>query len=196
VPDPPAGVITKTVKKGQAPQSQVAIVFSGPFDYARLPRHRLRSLEGVLDIRLREELREKRSGVYSTTVQTSVSDKPDDEYQVVVVFGCDPERADELSQAVFEEIEKLKTNSVSADDLAKVKEQQRRERETSLEENSFWLGVLDFYYGQEKEDLLDVLRYTNMIDSLTAEDIQATARQYLDFDNYVKVVLYPEGFEE
>ena len=196
VPDPPGGVVTKTVKKGQAPQSQVALIFRGPFDYDRLSRHRLRSLEGVLDIRLREELRENRAGVYSTTVQSSVSDEPEAEYQLVIVFGCDPERAEELSQAVFEEIEDIKTEGVSADNLAKVKEQQRRERETSLEENSFWLGVLDFYYSQEEEDLLDVLRYNEMIESLTAEDIQNAARQYLNEGSYVKAVLYPEGFGE
>ncbi len=194
-PDTPEGVVTKTVRKGQAPQSQVALLFTGPFVYDRLHRHRLRSLEGVLDIKLREELREERSGVYSTAVQSGASARPDTSYSFTVFFGCDPARAAELAEAVFAEIDDLK-NGVSQEYVDKVKEQQRRERETSLEENGFWLGILDFYYTNENEDLLDVLRYGEMIDSLTPEDVQAAAREYLDTSRYVQVILYPEGFDE
>ncbi len=194
-PDPPQGVVRKTAGKGLDPQSQVALVFSGPFRYDRLHRHRLRSLEGVLDIMLREELREKRAGVYSTAVQSSASDRPDSTYQVFVFFGCAPERARELAEAVFEQIKSLQDDGASEDYLARVKEQQRRERETSLEENGFWIGVLDFYYSHPQEDLLDVLRYDEMIESLNADDLREAARRYLRKDRYVEVVLYPENFD-
>ncbi len=194
-PPLPQGVVEKTARKGVEPQSQVALLFTGPMRYDRLHRHRLRSLEAVLEIRLREELREKRAGVYSTSVQSSATGRPDSTYQFSLFFGCAPERAVELTEAVFEQIADLQAHGATADEVAKVKEQQRRERETSLEQNGFWMGVLDFYYAHPSEDLLDVLRYDDLIASLTADDVREAARQYLDAGGYVKVVLYPENFE-
>ncbi|MFQ5569439.1 MAG: M16 family metallopeptidase [Rhodothermales bacterium] len=195
-PDLPTDVVAKTVKKGQEPQSQVVLIFHGPFVYDREHRHRLRSLEGVLDIKLREELREERAGIYSAAVQSSASSIPDSTYQFTIFFGCDPERAEELIEAVFAEIEEVKGDEVLDDYVAKVQEQQRRQRETSLEQNGFWVGTLDFYYSHPNEDLLDVLRYDELIDSLTGDDIRQAARRYFDADRYVKVVLYPEHFGE
>ena len=194
-PELPQGVVAKNAYKGQDPQGQVALIFHGPFTYDRLHRHRLRSLEGVLDIKLREELREERSGIYSAAVQSSASEKPDSTYTISVFFGCDPERAEELIEAVFAEIDSLKGDEDLSEYIDKVKEQQRRQRETSLEQNGFWLNTLNFYYSRENEDLLDVHRYTELIDSLTGEDVRQAARHYLD-DRYIQVVLYPENFSE
>ena len=43
------------------------------------------------------------------------------------------------------------------------------------------------------EDLLDVFTYTDLIDSLTSDDIRQAARTYLNTDQYVQVVLYPDS---
>ena len=77
--------------------------------------------------------------------------------------------------------------------VEKVQEQQRRQRETSLEQNGFWLGTISFYYEHPNEDLLDVHRYTDLIDSLTSDDVREAARQYLNTGRYVQVVLYPDS---
>ena len=191
-PDLPEGTVVKVARKGQDPQGQVGIIFHGPIVYDREHRHRLRSLEAVLDIKLREELREERAGIYNASVQSSAGDTPDPSYTLSVFFGCDPERAEELTQAVFAEIEEVKGDENLDEYIEKVQEQQRRQRETSLEQNGFWLGTLSFYYEHPDEDLLDVFRYGDLIDSLTGEDVREAARQYLN-DRYVQVTLVPES---
>ena len=190
-PDLPEGSVVKVARKGQDPQGQVGIIFHGPIVYDREHRHRLRSLEAVLDIKLREELREERAGIYNASVQSSAVDEPDASYTLSVFFGCDPERAEELTEAVFAEIEAMKGAENLDEYIEKVQEQQRRQRETSLEQNGFWLGTLSFYYDHPDEDLLDVLRYGDLIDSLTGEDVREAARQYLQ-DRYVQVTLVPD----
>ena len=97
-----------------------------------------------------------------------------------------------MTQAVFAEIEEVKGDENLDEYIEKVQEQQRRQRETSLEQNGFWLGTLSFYYEHPDEDLLDVFRYGDLIDSLTGEDIREAARQYLN-DRYVQVTLVPES---
>lgn len=192
-PDLPEGVVETTVHKGVGQQSWVALAFSGPFAYDRENRHAIRSLSDALTILLRRDLREDRGGVYGVSVNTSTSDRPDETYTMFIYFSCAPERVDELTEAVFTQIEKLKAEGPPEDVVSTVKEQQRRERETDLRTNDFWVSVLDFYYSRD-EDVLDVLRYEELIQSMTGEEIREAAQTYLDMDRYVKGVLYPEDF--
>lgn len=192
-PDLPAGVVTRAVYKGVAPQSQVLLLYHGPLPYDRANRHALRSLADVLTIRLREELREDRGGVYGVGVQAVPVDRPDPFYQLVINFATDPARVEELVAAVQEQIARIQREGVPAELVQKVQEQQRRERETQLKTNAFWLGVLDFHYNHPEEPLDDVLAYPALIDGLTPARIQEAARRFLAGDRYVQAVLYPEA---
>lgn len=191
-PERPEGVVETEVRKGIGEQSYVALVFHGPFDYDREHRYRIRSLSDALSIILRRELREALSGVYNVSVNASPSDRPDESYTFMISFGCDPDRVDELQQAVFDEIERVKEEGPDQDIVATVKEQQRRQRETDKRTNAFWVSVLEFYYSHD-EEVLDVLTYEEQIEDLEAEDIREAAEEYLDMDRYVEAVLYPEA---
>lgn len=190
-PEAPVGAVTMVARKGQEPQSQVGIIFHGPFAYDRANRHGLRSLQAALDIHLRETLREERAGVYSVAVHSSATDRPAPAYTLSVYFGCDPKRAHEMTRAVFDEIDAIQTTLDLDDIVVKIREQQRRQRETSLEQNNFWLSTLRFYTEHPAEDMNDIFRYTELIDSLTAEDLRGAARQFLR-EQYVQVTLLPE----
>ncbi len=191
-PDPRPGIVTKEVRKGQGNRSQTVLAFHDSLEYNRLNRHRLRSMTEVLNMKLREDLREKRGAVYSVRAQSTASGRPDQLYRVIVVYGSSPDSAEVLADAVFDHVDSLKTHLADQDYVDRVKEQQRRGRETAMETNGFWAGILSYYYSHDDEDLLDVLRYDELIDSLTREEIREAARKYLNTSRYVKVVLYPE----
>ena len=193
-PELPAGIVETTVHRGIGDQSQTLLIFHGGFDYNREARHRLSSLQDVLAIRLREDLRESRSAVYGVNVNAATSDRPRPTYQFSINFTSDPARVDELVDAVFDQIEQIKTDGPTDDELQRVKEQQRRERETQLQTNSFWLNTLSFYFRRD-EDPADVHVFNQLVDSLTAEDIRATAARYLRTDQYVRGELHPETAE-
>ena len=53
---------------------------------------------------------------------------------------------------------------------------------------------MSFYY-LHGEDPLNILDFDKLVDALSVEVIQTAAREYLNSDNYVKVVLYPEVVE-
>ncbi len=193
-PEKPDRIVETTVRQGLGQQSAVAVVFHGPFAFNREERHHLRSLSDVLSIILRRDLREERGGVYNVGVSASPTGRPDETYTVTISFGCAPERVDELTEAVFDQIEQLKAEGPDPEIVATVKEQQRRERETDLRTNAFWINVLEFYYSHE-EDVRDVHRYYDLIESLDAEDVRQAAREYLEEDRYVHAILYPEQEE-
>ena len=71
----------------------------------------------------------------------------------------------------------------------------KRQRETDLKENSFWVGSLaslDFN-GVDPQLLI---QYPALVDSLTVDVVQQSAQKYFNMDRYVRVVLYPEEGEE
>jgi zinc protease len=189
---PPKGVVERVVKKGIEPKSQTQLVFTGPFEYTPQNRQAIRSLADVLDIKLREELREELGGTYSVGVGASPSRIPRPEYSFTVNFGSAPERVEQLTQAVFAQIDSLKARGPSPADLAKVKEIQLRGRETSLEQNGFWLSQLAAY-DQIGEDPRGILTSDQLVRQLTAEQVRDAARRYLNTQNYVRVTLHPEA---
>ncbi len=187
----PSGVIEKTVYKGIEPKSQTRIVFTGPFEWTRENRYAIRALGDVLRIRLREVLREDMGGTYGVSAGGSGSREPVPDYRFSIAFGTAPERLERMVDAVFLQVDSLQTVGPSQEDVDKVKEMQRREYETDLRENSFWLGQL-IAAERYAVDPRNILNYGEMIDGLTAEMVREAALRYLRTDNYVQVSLFPE----
>jgi len=194
-PDPPTGVVDEAVFAGQEAQSIVRILFTGPVEPTPENRLRLRLLEGALDILAREELREKRAGVYASSVSSDILVEPDQLYEVGVVFGSDPERVQELVDALFGLITQLQSDGPRPDLMEKAKAQLLRQREEALEQNSFWLDLLSAYASPVNEDPTQILALAARLDAIDAASIQAAALEFLPLDRYISVALYPEGFE-
>jgi len=195
-PDLPEGVIKEDVLKGEGDRSVVQMIFSGPLEPSREAELRLNAVAGVLDIVLREKLREELGGVYSSSAYAFIQDAPKPGYFVAIAFGTDPGRVDELVDAVFEQIADLQDNGPSAVNVEKVMAQQASSREVQLEQNSYWLTNLKDYVVYGDEDKLSTLRpeFQAAIGALTAESIQADAQQFLRSDRYIQVTLFPEAY--
>jgi len=179
------------VYRGVEPKGQTQITFTGDFADDRVERHALRSLAEVLELRLRDRLREDLGGTYRVGVRQS-SSREERRYALSIAFGADPERLADLSAVVFEEIARLKALGPSDLEVTKVRESQRRGRETSLRNNGYWARQLiaAAQYGVEPRD---ILAYESLIEALDVAAVRAAAARYLPADNYVQVTLYPES---
>lgn len=189
--DPPTGIIEKQVRAGIEPQSQTLLVFNGAFDYTPANRARMRVLSTVLQTRLRERLRESLGGTYSVSANAGYERIPEPRFTMQVVFGSDPERAEELRQAVFEEIASLKEEGPTPEDVQSALEAERRGLETSLESNNWWATNLVSALSSETSPgyLVDPARY----EGIDVETVRDDARRYLPDDQFVSVVLLPAG---
>ncbi|MFC1564883.1 M16 family metallopeptidase [candidate division KSB1 bacterium] len=187
----PEGVIKRTVRRGIEPKSQTSLFFTGKGEYSRQENYYLRSLGEVIDLMLRDILREELGGTYGVSVNTSFSQFFDQEYSLSIGFSTDPERIDELTDAIFRAINRMKVEGVIPEYVESVKETQRRTRETSLKQNGYWVSQLMFRY-RDGQDPRDILTYDELIEELVPIDIQGAAIKYLNMDNYVQVSLLPE----
>ncbi|WP_456427503.1 M16 family metallopeptidase [Rhodocaloribacter sp.] len=189
---PPKGVVEKAVYKGKEPKSRVQIVLTGEAPWSNENRRLLRVVTDVLSLRLREVLREDLGGVYGVGVNGSLSKEPREAYRVSISFGCAPERVDELTRTVFEEMARFRTEGTTETYLVKAREAALRRHEVGLEQNSYWLGSLMFSdeYDLDPNDIPDGA--PRFYEHLTLDAVHEAARTFLDPANYVRVVLYLE----
>ena len=141
---------------------------------------------------VRENLREDKGGVYSPYVGGGMRKEPKKGLSdVTVFFQCAPEDVETLVEAVKEEIKSLQENGPSEENFNKIRETQRRSRESDLEKNRFWMNTLTSYYRSDR-DLAQIKEYEQLIEQLTKEDIQKAAKQFLDLEKAIIVTVKPE----
>lgn len=188
---PPKGKIEKTVKKGVEPKAAVNLKWTGPFEYNRMNRFRMNALMKLLSIKLRENLREEKGGVYGVSASPKLAHYPKPVYEITIGFGCSPENAEKLIAAALDEINDVKKNGCNDKNLVKVKETFIRERETYLKENSFWMATIS-QNVMNGENLSEILDYNKWVDNLKGDEFRAWAEKYFDMNEYKRFVLLPE----
>jgi zinc protease len=188
---PPRGIISKKVIKGVEPKSSVFISFSGNYEWSSQNNYDFNSMLEVLKIKLREILREDKSGVYGVSVKGSPIKYPEQKYEIDISFGCAPENAEGLAKSTLDELDSLKRYTVSDIYINKIKETQKREFEVNLKENKFWLSSLNSYYFYNN-DLSLLMKYPQRVENFNSDAVQKAAQKYFDENNYIKVVLYPQ----
>ncbi len=188
----PQGTITKTLRKGVEPQSQVQLIFSGPFTFTNHNRISARAMLRVLNMKLRESLREEQGGTYGASARSQFTQHPQSVYRINIGFGCAPDNAETLIEAAFAEIRRLQNEGPTDEELRSVREILRRDRETNLRENRFWLRALAGHYAAA-ENPESINNYDSIVDAMTPASLQQEAQKYFDWENLVRVVLLPKS---
>ncbi len=185
------GRVDREIRKGLDPKSTVFLDYSGSFDYARQNRFRIAMMLDILEIRLRESLREESGGTYSVGAFSRLTRWPKPSYDLLVSFGCAPDRVNDLIDKAVAVIDRFKQEGPTEEELAKVKEMHLRERETNLKQNRFWLTALQGRYVNN-EDPRTIPDEDKLVAELTREHVQEAARRYFDPQNFIRLVLNPE----
>lgn len=195
-PSFPSGIKTATVHKGLEEQSQVYIAFGGDLPQtdaatAYQDSEMLSMLKNLLDIKLREEIREEKGGSYGVSVGANMSLTPQRNYSIEILFGCQPGREQELTDTVLEVIESLRKDLVDTSYLTKLQESYRRSKETALKTNNYWATMTAnaTLRGFPTTTIADSETIPSMV---TPEAMRQLAQTYLDPTNYVVVFLEPE----
>ncbi len=189
--EPPDGIVRRRLVRGIEPKARTRIVFHGPMADSADARYALAALADVLRLRLRDVLRERMGGTYGVSVDGGAVREPRPEYELAIDFGAAPDRLDELTAEVFRQIDSLRSTGPAAQEVEKVRETQRRARETALRQNGYWIGALTriFREGDDPASFWDDDRRVAGLDTATIRD---AARKYLDEKQYVEVSLVPE----
>jgi zinc protease len=129
------------------------MLFSDETDYSLEEAQILSQLGEILSIKLIETLREEIGGVYGVGASGSLSKTPYGSYRFTIQWPCAPDNVEVLTDAAWREIEKIKENGPTAEDLAKVQETSKRQLAENKQRNGYWMGQLSSVatgdYGKE-----------------------------------------------
>jgi len=187
----PQEQITKDIYIGTEEQGFVGIGFQKEFPWTIDNMTLLGALKDALDIELIAEIREKMSGVYSPICVLNWQQMPKSEFFLLVFFGCAPNNADNLSDAVFRILKDMQQNGPSEETMGKVKQQMIKARETSMQTNEFWRAILSNTWLQNG-DVKTIPTFEERVNKITSKDIADFLQQYFDIEHFVRVNVYPE----
>jgi zinc protease len=188
----PTAVVREKVTKGQEPRSQTVMTFFADTGLDELETHRVQAATSVLEMRLRDILREKLGGTYSVGVGYSNTSPQPGYGTTSVQFGSAPENVESLTAAVISEIERLQKEGPSAADVDAIKEQERQGLEDALLQNGYWLNSLQTTHlmGRDARRIPQRLERT---DSLTPQNVHDALRKYFPMQRHTVVTLVPEA---
>ncbi|MCO5248165.1 MAG: insulinase family protein [Chitinophagales bacterium] len=186
-----AGKTDVEVAKGAAPKTNVLFAYNGTESWSKENDILLDMLSSVLNIKLRESLREDKGGVYGVGVRGSFSRIPTSEYSLLINYNTDPDQAEDLENETLKVIEEVKDKGVDDVTLNKIKEQIKRGIEVDLKTNEFWVGAIkeSIVY---KEPIENTDEYLKAIQAVTSDDIQKAANHFINENRKVRVVMSPE----
>ena len=188
----PSTIVRAQVEKGREPRSQTAISFFAdpPFDPSE--QERIGAATTVLETVLRDSLRETLGQTYTVSVRLSQSPPQRGDGHIVVAFGAAPENISAMTDRVLQEVKRLQTEGPSLDLVMKAKEGARRDYETALKQNGYWMRRLQSIHLLGGNPA-DIVTRAARIDASTPAVVQEAFRKYFPLDRYTIVTLLPEG---
>lgn len=185
------GIRNQEIYRGQDEKSIVQFAITGSCKLDAKTKNQLRNLTFLMNEKLRENIRETRSGVYFIGSWGDLMRHPEPSYQIQIYMQCAPERVEELSGAVLATLDSLRAGLFEEKYVNVIKVTRQKRLEIDTKDNRWWLSSI---YSQAANEfpLNDLLKDMQAIDQLTHKELKAAAEQFLDHrTNLLRSVLYP-----
>jgi len=178
------------VEMGREPRGQTVMSFFADPSEDPNEQERVSEMGTVLEIALRDILREELGQTYTVSVGLSQPLPQRGAGHIQVRFGAAPENIESMRARVLMEIKRLQDEGPSADLTNRAKENARRTYEVALKQNDYWLGRLQSInlFGRNPEE---ILTRNARIDAVTPQVLQESFRKYFPMDRSTIVTLVP-----
>lgn len=171
--------------------SAISLRYKKELKYSTAEAIKLSAVKDVLNTKLRELIREEKSGVYGVSVKSSFMREPYELASINISFTCDPKRKDELVGYIRKEIENIKTNLVDKKYVNSFIKKRLIALEEQKKKGSFWASLLKshYFYGDK---LNKVDKYEDIYNSLSPKVIRQAANKYLNTKDIFYMELNPK----
>ena len=187
----PAKSETAKVEKGKEPKGQAVISYFADPPIEENEQTRVEAATEVLEIALRDILREEMGETYTVSVGLSQATPQRGGGHIDISFSASPDNLEKMIGRVRQEVVRLQTAGPTDDLTNRAKETARRAFETSVKQNNFWLGRLQSAKLLDRDPML-ILSRLQRIDAVTPTVLHETFKKYFPADRSTVVTLVPE----
>lgn len=175
----------------EIPKSTVIVNFTKEMNFDMKDAYIVNILGNILSTRYTKSIREEQGGTYGVGVRGSASREPYSYYSMMMQFDCDPDKVAVLKPLLYKEIEDIKKNGVTEDELSKVVKNMLKESEQGKAHNAYWMSTLNYYY-QTGINQNDPKNFEDIISALTPKDIQKFTKKMFKKANVIDLTFAPE----
>jgi len=188
----PKGLTTKSIELPlTVPKATVFISYSGEMKYNSRNNLGLKVIQNILEMVYTEKVREEEGGTYGVSMNITSQLRPYQGASSLITFDCDPERADDLSKIIVNEISNLINTGPDNEKFSKAIQNLIKNREESKLHNQYWSNALYAYY-YTGIDNNDPANYEDILKELTPSDVQKLAKQFFGKANTARIIFRPE----
>jgi zinc protease len=187
---PAANEIVK-VEKGREPKSETVIsFFADPPGNDPMEQERTLAAADVLEIALRDILREELGQTYTVSVDLAQGLPQRGGGHIEVSFGAAPENIEKMGARVLQEVQRFQKEGPSEDLVNRAKETARRNYETQLRQNDYWLRRFQAVQMWGQEPAM-IAHRVERINTVTVANVQEAFKKYFPADRMTTVTLVP-----
>ncbi len=189
---PLSGIKDVTFRKGGDNKSYVGLINTG-LNTTNPDQAVLRdAMVMVLNEKLRENIREDRSGVYFVQSFLRPERFPYPYFTMQTFMSCSADRVDELSGAILATVDSLKAGQFADSYVETVKATLQQTYRERIRQNNYWISSIASAV-QAKRPIDTFLDHPARYANINRDGITAAARRYLNVDeSLIKLVMYPE----
>jgi len=191
-PERQAAPVTVT-HKGRADQA-LAMIAWPTNDFFADPVERVAGqlIQAILQLRLNEDVREKRAGTYSPGSENSSSKSLPGYGYISAWVETAPDAIDAFYADIARISKELRDKPVGADELARARTPRLEGLQKAKASNNYWVGALAGVQDDPRR-LESVRQAAPLLEKVTAADIQAFARRYLRDEKAWRMIVLPEA---
>lgn len=172
----------------EVPKATVVNFISGQMDYSLPNIVTATALKQILDLVYMEKVREDEGGTYGVQSYARISPFPEGRTTLQIFFDTDPAKRERMNNIVRNELKRIMEVGPRAEDFKKTQDNLLKRHAENLQENSYWLNILDNYYYRRFDAETE---YEPIVKGLTPEQIRSFTRQLLSQGNRIEVVMEP-----
>lgn len=181
----------ETVRKGAEPKAIVQLLFAGETPYSPAAALETAVLGRIIDMVMRDSIREDSSGAYATQGYGVLSRQPFEQFLVAAAFFCDPQRTETLTARAVSELNRLADNPRFSEYLRNSLEIERTSLASADRTNSRWIERL-ILLEQGALTPADIAGRNAAIDAVTSEKILLAAQTLMPSERLKIYTLLPE----
>ena len=173
-------------------KSHIFIRISHEFDYSLKRSMRFWALAQAAQIRIDQELREKEGLIYHGSAMGNFTYAPNTtDSNFYFNFDCAPQNVDRVISGLREILRELKETPPSVEMIDNIIKTQRNALRKAIKTNSYWQRYLSVQISFI-QNLEDIDRIETYIETLTPENFQEAAKNYLNEKNFFIYTLNPK----
>lgn len=183
----------RTIKlyRGLEEKSLVVMSVFGECDYSLTTQSELDMLTLLLNQKLRENIRDARSGAYLIQAENEITPRPVPSYRIDIAMQCAPDRVEELSGVITATLDSLSAGLIDDKYLNMLGTTLRMKEETNLRDNQWWLDRIVWAF-RSKQPVKNLPIEKPIVVKPDPKQFRKVARRYLLHNkNLVSGILYP-----